>query len=271
MVNNPFKYIDPSGMGRLFPGEPGYAGDSNHPNEHRLLDTDGTGGGSIVSNGQNPWSVFTSAQNAGYNGSYADFLNQYCLQGGQSLMTLRTNEESINNESGNFTCYGYIPGTFFPMLYHNPGSVSITDYSVTINFPSGQGGGFNINYAVNTLNENANERSVHACGRYMGLGLQAGGIKGAMADGKDYGPILLKNDFNVVSKTGYSPIKGDVTVYDGNASHKWGHVQMYNGNQWVSDFFQGYIGVKTGYEYGGNGFMVYTKDIPSLTIYRVGN
>jgi hypothetical protein len=137
--------------------------------------------------------------------------------------------------------------------------------------PQGGGSSFNINNAVNTLNENANERSVHACGRYVGLALQAGGIKGAMADGKDYGPILLKNGFNVVSKTGYSPFKGDITVYDGNATHKWGHVQMYNGNQWVSDFFQGYIGIKTGYEYGGNGFMVYSKDIPALTIYRIGN
>ncbi len=130
---------------------------------------------------------------------------------------------------------------------------------------------YNIDKAVKKINENANERSVHACGKYFGLALQAGGIKGAMADGKDYGPILLKNGFNIISKIGYSPIMGDVTIYDGNKAHKYGHSQMYNGNQWVSDFFQGYIGVKEGYEFGGDGFMVYSKDIPPFTIYRFGN
>ena len=145
--------------------------------------------------------------------------------------------------------------------------------SVSGGQPSGEGDklGFNIDNAVNYLNAHANEQSVHACGRYVGLALQAGGIKGAMADGKDYGPILLKNGFRVVETNGYSPIKGDVTVVDGNAAHKWGHVQMYNGDQWVSDFFQGCCSTKPGYEYGGNGFMVYTKNIPSLTIYRIGN
>jgi len=46
---------------------------------------------------------------------------------------------------------------------------------------------------------------------------------------------------------------------------------MYNGDQWVSDFFQGWCSTKPGYEYGGKGFMVYSKNIPSLTIYRIGN
>lgn len=59
-----------------------------------------------------------------------------------------------------------------------------------------------------------------------------------------------------------------VAVSGGNSSHKWGHVQMYNGSQWVSDFKQGYIGIKKGYEYGGAGFMVYSKNIPRTTIYR---
>lgn len=92
-----------------------------------------------------------------------------------------------------------------------------------------------------------------------------------MADGKDYGPILLKNGSNTESTKDYSPIKGDITVTDGNVSRKWGHVQIYNGDQWVSDFFQSWCSTKPGYEYRGNGFMVYSKNIPSLTIYRIGN
>ena len=85
--------------------------------------------------------------------------------------------------------------------------------------PSGQGG-YSIDNAVSYLNEHANERSVHLCGKYVGLALQAGGIKGAMADGKNYGPILVKNGFHVENTKGYSPMKGDVTVVDGNVYHK---------------------------------------------------
>jgi hypothetical protein len=43
---------------------------------------------------------------------------------------------------------------------------------------------------------------------------------------------------------------------------------MYNGSEWVSDFKQGWVSTKPGYEYGGKGFMVYSKDIPNITIYR---
>jgi hypothetical protein len=128
--------------------------------------------------------------------------------------------------------------------------------------------GFNIDNAIAWLTANAHERSIHRCGSYVGQALQHGGYKGSRADGKDYGPILQKIGFQEISTNGYQPMRGDVTVYSGNTSHQWGHVQMYTGEEWASDFFQGYIGIRKGYEYGGRGFMVYSKDIPRTTIYR---
>ena len=130
--------------------------------------------------------------------------------------------------------------------------------------------GYNIDAAVVTLNKNAGLESQQMCGQAIGKSLQAGGINGAMADGKDYGPILLKNDFGIVGANDYSPEKGDFAIYDGNSTHKWGHGEEYNGDEWVSDFFQGWIGFRPGYEYGGRGFMVYSIDIPRVTIYRYG-
>lgn len=56
---------------------------------------------------------------------------------------------------------------------------------------------------------------------------------------KDMGPALQKAGFDPVDKTNYAPQKGDVVVIQpypgGNAN---GHIAMYDGKQWISDFKQ---------------------------------
>ena len=51
--------------------------------------------------------------------------------------------------------------------------------------------------------------------------------------------------FEEIPKKGYIPKKGDVVVFDRPAgrdwkkiSQWWGHIAMYNGKQWISDFKQ---------------------------------
>ncbi|MFA6404376.1 MAG: hypothetical protein WCX31_22525 [Salinivirgaceae bacterium] len=56
----------------------------------------------------------------------------------------------------------------------------------------------------------------------------------------------------------------DASIYDRTLKREYEHAQMYNGNEWVSDFYQGWIGIKLGYEYGGKGFKVYYKDYPNI-------
>jgi len=34
----------------------------------------------------------------------------------------------------------------------------------------------------------------------------------------------------------YTPQKGDIVVIGANKNHKAGHIAMYNGSQWISDF-----------------------------------
>lgn len=79
------------------------------------------------------------------------------------------------------------------------------------------------------------------CAKYVRLALEAGGIDtaGHPKHAKDYGDFLKKIGFHEVSKEGYSPQKGDIRVWQnypgGNIS---GHIHMYDGSQWVSDFFE---------------------------------
>ena len=98
---------------------------------------------------------------------------------------------------------------------------------------------FNIDKAVNWLDNNAKVVSQHACAKYVRLALEAGGINTNPhpVSAKDYGPFLQGWGFNTLSSTNYSPIKGDIRVfqpYPGGS--QYGHIDMYNGNQWLSDF-----------------------------------
>ena len=110
-------------------------------------------------------------------------------------------------------------------------------------FPSSVGGvsgecGLNIDAAVTALNNNAHSRSTGYCARYVRLALEAGGLFGFTGDAKDYSVQLQQRGFTVVSQSGYIPQKGDIVVFNSAPGHPSGHIAMYNGSQWVSDFFQ---------------------------------
>lgn len=59
---------------------------------------------------------------------------------------------------------------------------------------------------------------------------------------------------------GYTPQKGDIAVFDPTDEHKYGHIEMYDGSQWRSDFKQNNFSPGSGY----------TKDGVPYTIYRNG-
>lgn len=44
--------------------------------------------------------------------------------------------------------------------------------------------------------------------------------------------------FQEISTKDYRPRKGDVSVIPQNEKHVFGHITIYNGKQWVSDFTQ---------------------------------
>ena len=98
--------------------------------------------------------------------------------------------------------------------------------------------GFDIDEAVNTLNLNARDNSVGRCARYVRMALESGGIDttGRPVSAKDYSPHLARWGFQEITTTDY--LAGDIVVMQGHRNSTHGHIQMYNGTQWVSDFRQ---------------------------------
>jgi hypothetical protein len=127
--------------------------------------------------------------------------------------------------------------------------------------------GFDIDKAVNFLNEHAypkyDKNTCGYCARAIRKALEAGGLNTANRpnSAKDYGPLLLRLGFQTISSTNYTPLKGDIRVfqsYPGGGVH--GHINMYNGNQWISDFRE------NGF-WPGPGYREYK---PSFGIFRWG-
>gem|GEM_PF-263430 len=111
-------------------------------------------------------------------------------------------------------------------------------------FPNAQStGGFDIEKAVSELNKNALSESIGKCAKYIRYALEAGGINtaGHPVPAAGYDSFLLEKGFETVNHKDYIPIKGDIVVMEsfmGVTNHPDGHIQMYNGTQWISDFRQ---------------------------------
>ncbi|MBI4383273.1 MAG: hypothetical protein HY579_04475 [Nitrospinae bacterium] len=106
--------------------------------------------------------------------------------------------------------------------------------------------GMHIDRAVDHLNDNALPASNEDCAIYVRQAIQAGGVqlKRPFPEfAKDYGPYLEKHNFEKLTPTPspmYKPQKGDIAVFQAppDQDPPMGHIQMYNGEQWVSDFKQ---------------------------------
>jgi hypothetical protein len=99
----------------------------------------------------------------------------------------------------------------------------------------------NVQDMVNWLLSNAQSQSSGQCARYVRLALKAGGINtiGAPLSAGDYGPFLLQHGFAVVPpSTSYVPEVGDIAVFSDSAAHPNGHIEVWTGQNWVSDFVQ---------------------------------
>ena len=112
----------------------------------------------------------------------------------------------------------------------------------------------NINKAVNYLLSHASAKSTGWCAKYVANALEVGGFKFTRQSA-----AYLYRSNGVLVKMGYREIakprtfiKGDITVTDRNSYYEYGHIAMWTGSQWVSDFFQ-----KSEYVYGSHQPPVY--------------
>jgi hypothetical protein len=121
--------------------------------------------------------------------------------------------------------------------------------------PVGTGSGGNNNQAIDvsnavkTLDANAVPASTGFCARHVRLALEAGGANTESINdpnaytlyAKDYGPVLLREGFTLLDiSNGFTAQAGDVAVFSSYVGQDppAGHIQMYNGSSWVSDFTQ---------------------------------
>jgi hypothetical protein len=121
---------------------------------------------------------------------------------------------------------------------------------------------WDIDKAVGYLQKHAQTHSLGHCAQYAREAIEAGGvILERHNSAKDYGSSLVKVGFQ-----GHSPLnvvkflKGDVVIIQGFKNHPHGHMAMYDGSQWISDFKQRTL-------YPGP---AYRKSKPSYKIYRYG-
>lgn len=103
-------------------------------------------------------------------------------------------------------------------------------------------GNYSIEKAVNYVNSHAASGSKGLCALYVRKAINAGGISGLSGNATDYydtdklvnfGFTKIGTDINSIQLK-----KGDIAAFAAVKGHKFGHLAMYNGTQWVSDFKQ---------------------------------
>lgn len=112
--------------------------------------------------------------------------------------------------------------------------------------------------AADYADRSAEPHSRGRCAEYVRKAIKGGGITMAHTHwAKDYGPVLKLAGFYEV--IGGLPKKGDVVVIQPAPGHPAGHMAIYDGTRWVSDFKQLH-GLYPG--------PAYRSAQPSYTIYR---
>lgn len=103
--------------------------------------------------------------------------------------------------------------------------------------------------AASRANAPANQSSLGFCAHYTRLAIEAGGIRlSHHASAKDYGSSLLAVGFVKVPSGHYMHQAGDIGIVHPIPGHPHGHMAMFDGSIWISDFRQ-YHGLYPGKKY----------------------
>lgn len=113
--------------------------------------------------------------------------------------------------------------------------------------------------AVRHLIDHAQPASTSDCARFTRQAIAAGGVNLTNTNSaKDYGPSLVGAGFVGLNYCPARYLPGDVVVIQAIARHPHGHMAMYDGSRWVSDFIQRSM-------YPGS---AYGRDQPEYVVYR---
>lgn len=112
----------------------------------------------------------------------------------------------------------------------------------------------NHSFSQYILGKDKNGRSICGhCALHVRLSLEAGGLNTndrspPARSAKNYGPYLKLKGYKVINADGYAAKKGDIRVrqpYPGGNPN--GHIDAWDGKQWVSDFKENPLGPGQGY------------------------
>ena len=95
--------------------------------------------------------------------------------------------------------------------------------------------------AISFLRANApaNQPSLGLCAHYTRVAIEAGGVKlQRHISAKDYGSSLLAVGFVKVPNSHYMHQAGDVGIVHPIPNHPHGHMALFDGTIWISDFRQ---------------------------------
>ena len=172
---------------------------------------------------------------------YNNWVNDIANLMGTSAQTISGVQSTPETISQNFES---------PQNYSSPASPSNTSnamQSVPSYIPrDGNIGGSTMTYAANFATQQAQKNGRHStgyCARYVANALEASGLKFQRQPSAylyHTRGILKQAGFGLVSVglRGYTPEKGDVCVVNRFGSHVHGHICIFNGNNWISDFIQ---------------------------------
>ena len=101
-------------------------------------------------------------------------------------------------------------------------------------------GGYDVKAATDYLRAHAHSTSQGQCARAVREALEAGGLctDGRPGSAKDYDSFLPCLGFYEVDPNNYIPQAGDIVVHEAKEGHEHGHIAMYDGSDWISDFIQ---------------------------------
>jgi hypothetical protein len=99
---------------------------------------------------------------------------------------------------------------------------------------------WDVEKAVEYLQDNAEPHSTGHCAQYVREAIEAGGVTLVRhGSAKDYGPSLNAVGFLAISAgVGYRHRAGDVGIVQPIPGHPHGHMAMFDGKHWISDFVQ---------------------------------
>ncbi|MDB4582936.1 RHS repeat-associated core domain-containing protein [Draconibacterium sp.] len=288
-LNNPLKYVDPSGNRYINEMEDTYDGTGSsfwYRGDHYTQNGDGEWIGSLF--GWTPSGGSPGTSNFGISTrdpgpSYEEYARMNALKGAVTTNSREAIEAILNGFNFDIiNKFGKNYLVIWPFGQQlNVGKASNGGYKSTngsvfagTGISSTPGGNtYNIDAAVGYLEANAHaswKTAEGQCALYVRIAIGKGGINTNKhpVGAAQYGPYLEKWGFSSVNIINPQYLRGDIAViqgYPGGTAGAdgvpYGHMQMYNGSQWISDFKQDNFWPGPGYR----------KNTPSFIIYRFGN